>query len=353
MKTILCRILLVFGIAGWFSLFAYNGIQYGNQELGGVIQLWHKTQNQMLPTDSGRSTYESAFQLNHAQLRLEGEVISGMVGYRIKVECLSIPEIEEAYIRWWVARGLEIRFGHFAPNFTLYGAASVDSLEAPYYPLIDQYMGPYRQVGFEITQKSRYVQICGGFFNESHAADIILDYNTYKEVLLRADITPFDFTRLVLNGIYDQQEYRLARDLECLRVGIAIKVDWEQLIAIRAELVQRWMETYYGLNYTQTRDITSEGILLHLGYHFTPRLETRIRYEWYDGDLDRNGSWTDDIFYLRESTMLGISYDIIPNRFLINGYYLHQVREPGLFGFNPSGVWHTNEEAILEFQLSF
>jgi hypothetical protein len=352
MKTILCRILLVFGIAGWSSLFAYTGIQYGNQQLGGVIQLWFETENQKLPTDSGRSTYESTFQLNHVQLRLDGEVIPGTLGYRIKVECLSIPEIEEAYIRWWVARGLEIKFGHFTPNFTLYGAVAVDSLEAPYYPLIDQYMGPYGQVGFEITQKSRYVQICGGFFNESHASDIMWDNVIYHEILLRTDITPFDFARLVLNGIYGRQEYRFAPDLEYIRAGVALKVDWEQLVAFRAELVQRWMETYVGMNYAQTRDITSEGILLHLGYRFTPKLETRIRYEWYDGDLEHSGSWTDDIFYLRESTMLGISYDIYHSQFLINGYYLHQVREPRLW-LNPNSLWRTDDEAILELQLSF
>jgi hypothetical protein len=243
--------------------------------------------------------------------------------------------------------------GEFAPNFTLYGAASVDSLEAPYYPLINQYMFSGRWVGLEITQKSRYVQICGGFFSNSYGYDEILDYNINEEVLLRTDITLFDFTRLVMEGIYGRQESLSSRNLDYLLAGVALKVDWEQLVSLRAELVGGWREINRSSNQIEIEELASEGILLHVGYYFTPRLETMIRYEWYDGDLGNSGASVQEYFRCRELTTLGIGYFIVPDRLIINGYYLHYVREPGNSWIYPFISWHINEEAILELQLSF
>jgi hypothetical protein len=343
----------VFGIVGWSSLFAFTGNQYGNQELSGVIQFWSRIEHQVQLSDSQVIAYRTAFLINNVRLWLKGEVVPGYVGYHIEAECLTSPQIKEASINWWVARGLEIKAGRFPPDFTLYGAASVDALESPYFPLINQCLGPGRQIGIEITEKSRYVQLYGGLFNTISSSESWSESDNFKDVLLRSDVTIVDFARLILEGIYGEEIFTTIPNREHLLAGIALKVDWEQLISFRAEWIRRWRETYSDLNYLETREQVSQGILLHLGYHFTSKLETFARYEWFDGDLGHSVMEGLDEYRWRECVTLGNSYHIIPNRFKITGYYLHRAQESGLNYWNTGGSWTTGEEAILELQLSF
>ena len=252
----------------------------------------------------------------------------------------------------WVTRNLEIKIGRFHPTFTLYGPALVDALESPYYPLMNQRMGPGRQIGIEFDRRSRFVQLYLGAFNGSDQPGAWRDTTSSKDVLVRTDVTLLDWMRLVMEGMYGKATLSDSLDSEHLLTGLGLWMDWELTVHIRAEWLRRWHEIPNDADADQTREQISEGVLLHLGYSFTPALEALIRYEWYDGDLDREASWGIDDAWTERVT-LGIQYQIVPGHLSLNGYYLHYSGESNPTLQDNSHQVLLGDQAILECQLAF
>jgi len=344
--------LMVLGIMGWSSLFAFTGFEVGSQELGGVIQVWGKAEEENHTSSGQETTYLTSFEMRTVTLWLEGEIVPGYFGYHVEAAFMEELDVTDAYITINATRYLDITAGRFHPEFTLYGPAAVNELEAPYDPLLNEYMGPGSQIGIQMTRRSRFVQLHVGAFNGSDGPDAWNDSTSSKDALVRADVTLLDWTRFVLQGMYGTEALDEYTDGEHLLAGVAVRIDWEMLLHLRAEWIRRWREV---LDNVGTREQVSEGILLHLGYHFIPNLEAVVRYEWYDGDIDRSLTWGNSEYAWLERVMLGVGYEIVPERLAVHGYYVHHCQEKiSSHLWNPQDYYpHFGEEAIIELQLSF
>jgi len=352
-KTIPLWFLICYGLTGWSLLFAFTGFEAGNQHLGGTLQPWIRVERQDSVGQTGRASYLTSFELNHVRLWVDGEIVPGYFGYRVEAEFVEEPALVDAYVRVWATRYMQIKAGRFHPTFTLYGPALVSDLESPYYPLLNDRLGPGRQIGIEFERRSRFVQLYAGAFNGSDHPNAWQDSSTSKDVMVRADVTLLDMTRFVMEGMYGKEALTDNLDGEYLLAGIALSIDWELALHIRAEWLRRWQQVLADNSIIVTREQVSEGILFHFGYNFTAAMEASIRYEWFDNDLDRNPSWGDGDYAWVERVILGMQYQIVPNRLSLNGYYLHYSQEASLFPQYQSNTPQPNEQAILECQLAF
>jgi hypothetical protein len=351
-KTILLWFLMSYGIAGWSSLFAFTGFEAENQHIGGILQPWIRVEQQDSTGQNGKASYLTSFELNHVRMWVDGEIVPGYFGYWVEAEFVEEPSLVDAYVRMWATRNLEVKIGRFYPTFTLYGPALVNALESPYYPLIDERLGPGRQIGIEFDRRSRFVQLYVGAFNGSDRPNAWSDTTSSKDIMVRTDVTLLDWMRLVMEGMYGKEALTDSLEGEHLLTGLAFRMDWELTVHVRAEWLRRWRDVPAVAHANPTREQISEGVLLHLGYSFTTNLEALIRYEWYDGDLDRDASWGIDDAWIERVT-LGIQYQIVPDHLSLNGYYLHHSQESTPALRDDSIRSGLDDQAILECQFTF
>jgi len=352
-KTILPWFLICYGIVGWSSLFAFTGFEAGNQHLGGTLQPWIRVERQDSTGQDAKASYLTSFELNHVRLWVDGEIVPGYFGYRVEAEFVEEASLVDAYIRIWATRYMQIRAGRFHPTFTLYGPALIGNLESPYYPLLNDRLGPGRRIGLEIDRRTRFVQLYAGAFNGSDRPGTWHDSTSSIDAMVRTDVTLLDMMRFVMEGMYGKEALSDSLAGEHLLVGIALSIDWELAVHIRAEWLRRWRQVIDEVSMAATREQVSEGVLLHLGYSFTTTLEALIRYEWFDNDVDRNPSWGPGDYAWIERVTLGVLYQIVPDRLSLNGYYLHYSQESTLFPQYQSNTSPPGDQAILECQLSF
>lgn len=355
-KTILYWILIGLGIAGWSSLFAADGVNIGSQHLGGIIQVWAETCEYSYPYDSSESQFTTSFELHRIRLALEGEIKPGHLEYCLDIELDDYDsQVVDAYIRWWVTRYVKVKFGRFHPAFTLYGPAPLDQLESPYYPLTTSLLGPGRQVGLEISRRSRFVQLDLGLFNGAIEYDTWRDHDNYKDVSMRVNITLLDWVDFNMQAMYGKHEISYELDGEHLLVGLSLKMDWEQIVHLRMEWIRKYSDTAYYPEYDPVCQMVSDATLIHLGYNFTPVLESLIRYEWFEEGLLPN-SGSDIIDYAwQERVTLGVRYTLVHNQLTISGYYiLNNYRYITDTSFGTLHDTRYNfKYGILEMQLTF
>ncbi len=357
--TILCWILIVFGIAGWSSLFADEGFDIGSQHLGGIIQIWAKASKYSQSDYPSDSQYKTSFELHRIRLSVDGEIVPGHYGYYIEVDPKDYPRLVDAYIRWWVTRYVKLQVGQFHPAYTIYGPSPVDQLESPDYPLTTELLGPGRQVGIQINRRSRFVQLHMGYFNGRDDAWVWGDESDNMDILAATNVALVDWADLSAQAIYGKHHIAMDLEGEYLATCLSVKVDWEMLLHLRMEWVQTQREVVFYPEHSIVRNLYSDGVLLHFGYNFTPDLEPLIRYEWFEESAAINSNLGTIYLNWQERITLGVRYVLVPDKVTISSFYLyHNTRLYYGGGYSP-GRWQglpgnsVNRQAILELQMTF
>jgi phosphate-selective porin len=304
-KLILC---LVIGLLqSGFAEFIESG--FGKIKLNGLMQFWYQNDNAGTPKDT--------FRIRRAEIKLGGEIESGIVSWAVMIDPAQIREdtdrkspLQDFIITLTPYKFCSIDFGQYKVPFGMEGlesSAKLDVIERS--ALATEFKWTdYRDIGFTIRGDFKVGNIkihpAVGIFNGEGGNK--LDVNSSKDFVGRLIVKPTEMIHLGIahyNGKSDKTK------LDNIRTGIEIKFENEPF-------------TVYG-EYAigKSNEKNKQTYYLTLGYKITNSLQVVLRYDWYDPDIDTK----DDE---KHEDTIGLNYFIKEHNAKIQFNYIYRGEKP-------------------------
>ncbi len=228
----------------------------------------------------------SSFDIRRARLDLKGD-LSPRFDYRLQLE-LASPKIVDAYIRYKLNPAFNVQLGQFKLPFTLENPYSPSSLEVmDNARVVSRFTNIQDVTGIKANGRDFGVSVYGRLFDQGGFSLIEYtvgvfngtgintgDNNKVKDVVGRLELHPFKELTVSVSG-YKGQWYagetspHVRRD----RFGFGLRYVDDRFL----------MRTEYLKGFTG--NLESEGYYAVFGYQLTGKLQSVVRYDYFQQDV--------------------------------------------------------------------
>ena len=288
-----------------------------------------------------QDTSEVQFQmgLRRARLIFSGVVIPRKVGYFVQWEGAGTAKLLDAKLVFWPFRNAQLVIGRFMPKFTYYMPHSSKSLDFVEYPLLSQYYGMWRQLGFQFSfGKHGFYRIHTGLFT-GYPKNNWSDLNSAKSLLLSMCAHPIVGLDLLGYSWFENAIGKGENDLSANRYGVAAQYETPLSSTIKLRLGG---EFALGVDEQENgTEIKSHGFYFQGGMVVNEKLEVLARFDQFDPNIDEDNDG-------KAKMILGFNYHLLGDDVVIYLNFIHNEDQV------PSGVKEPeDDEVVLQIQVGF